>query len=69
MTTTTLYTRVFPVLGILYVIALIATHGNGTVAVIGALTFAVLGVGARFMLPAGTRDRDRQRNRERDRDR
>ncbi len=49
------YSIAMPIAGILYVIALIATHGNGTVGLVGALLFAVVAAtGAAFRGRAGT---------------
>ena len=44
MTRGRFYASAFPIAGVLYAIALVISHGNGTVAVVGAMLFAVIAV-------------------------
>lgn len=64
MTRGQFYSRAMPVAAILYVIALVASGGNGKVAVIGAMCFALIAViGSAVLRPAEGSGRERSRNR------
>lgn len=65
MTRRRYYRSVMPIAGIIYVIVLFATGFNATVAIIGALVFALIAVvgSAIFRAHGGGRQRNRDRNR------
>jgi hypothetical protein len=53
------YSSVMPVAGILYVIALIVLPHHGTVAVVGAMCFALIAVAGPLVIRSTTRPRER----------
>ena len=44
------YGSVMPIAGVLYAIALVISHGNGMVATVGALIFALIAVTGRLVV-------------------